>query len=262
MASNTDTIPVESDTTPEATRPPGARPPSNARRAALVWAAIIAACVAVTALAVATFTGGDDNVDIRARRLAAQAEQYERKAHLEGQAKTHGDDNVDIGAWRRAAQAEQYERKAHLEGQAKTHGSSRADERAVEDSAGSPGHGASACLWTSEVNTPVFPAEDLGGPPTPQSVLIFEKCNGEWTGNIAWLNPRSRLDVEPAAAASRVAEAERSAKLNDQAKTYRGDDGLPNPFEAGKRAAPAEANSTGDPYDDEFVPRSRHMPMR
>jgi hypothetical protein len=161
MASNTDTIPVESGSaTREPTRPPKVRPPSRARRAALTSAATVAAATAVVALAVATFTGGDDNVDIRARRLAAQAEQHEREAHLEGQAKTHG--------------------------------SSRATEDAVEDSAGSPGHGASACLWTSKVNTPVFSAEDLGGPPTPQSVLIFEKCNGQWTGNIAWLNPRSQ----------------------------------------------------------------------
>lgn len=137
MASNTDTIPVESGTaTRETTGPPKGRPPSRTRRAALTWAAIAAAGTAVVALAVATFTGGDDNLDIPATRLDARAEQYERDAHLEGQAKTHGDDSVEIGAWRRAAQAEQYERKAHLERQAKTHGSSRADERAVEDPAG------------------------------------------------------------------------------------------------------------------------------
>jgi hypothetical protein len=44
-----------------------------------------------------------------------------------------------------------------------------------------------ACIWTSDVNnTPVFPPSDLGGPPTPDSVLIFEKCDGDWTGNMAW----------------------------------------------------------------------------
>jgi len=93
MATNTDTIPVEKDTaTRETTRPPKSRPPSRPRRAALAWAAIIAACIAVAALAVATFTGGDDKVDIPATRLDPQAEQYERQAHLEGQAKTHGGD--------------------------------------------------------------------------------------------------------------------------------------------------------------------------
>jgi hypothetical protein len=69
------------------------------------------------------------------------------------------------------------------------HGSIHANEGAVEDSARSTRYGAPACMWTTEVNTPVFPAEDLGGPPTPQSVLVFERCNGEWTGSIAWLNP-------------------------------------------------------------------------
>lgn len=94
MASNTDTIPVENGTaTPETTRPPKARPTSRTRRAALTWVAIVAACMAVVALAVATFTGGDDNVDIPATGLDPRAEQYEREAHLEGQAKTHGGGN-------------------------------------------------------------------------------------------------------------------------------------------------------------------------
>jgi hypothetical protein len=92
MATNTDTIPVEDAATRETTRPPKARPPARSRRAALAWAAIVAACIAVAALAVATFTGGDDKVDIPATRLDPQAEQYERDAHLEGQAKTHGGD--------------------------------------------------------------------------------------------------------------------------------------------------------------------------
>jgi hypothetical protein len=124
MATNTDTIPFEKDTaTRETTRPPKSRPPSGPRRAALAWAAIIAACIAVAALAAATFTGGDDKVDIPATRLDPQAEQYERQAHLEGQAKTYGHDTIDDGqSARLAAQAEQYEREAHLEGQAKTHG--------------------------------------------------------------------------------------------------------------------------------------------
>jgi hypothetical protein len=68
-------------------------------------------------------------------------------------------------------------------------GSIRANEGAVEESAHANGYGAPACMWTTEVNTPVLPAEDLGGPPTPRSVLVFERCNGEWTGQIAWLNP-------------------------------------------------------------------------
>ncbi|HEY6415769.1 MAG TPA: hypothetical protein VIX41_06015, partial [Acidimicrobiales bacterium] len=53
----------------------------------------------------------------------------------------------------------------------------------VQDEAGSPGR-APACWWTSKVNTPALPADDLGGPPTEESVLTFEQCNGDWTGNI------------------------------------------------------------------------------
>jgi hypothetical protein len=50
--------------------------------------------------------------------------------------------------------------------------------------------GSRACMWTSEINnTPVFPPSDLGAPPTPDSVLVFEKCDGEWTGNMEWLQP-------------------------------------------------------------------------
>ncbi len=94
MASNTDTIPVESGTaTRETPRPPKARPPFRSRRAALTWAAIVAACIAVVALAVATFTGGDDNVHTPATRFDPRAEQYERDAHLKGQAKTYGANN-------------------------------------------------------------------------------------------------------------------------------------------------------------------------
>jgi hypothetical protein len=157
MASNTDTIPVESGTaTRETTRPPKGRPPSRTRRAALTWAAIAAAGTAVVALAVATFTGGDDNLDIPATRLDSRAEQLERDAHLEGQARTYGRDNAASAQseagnrtaqqaeanrhveWlesraeraataRTLAEAERIERQAHLAGQARTHGQRRAD---------------------------------------------------------------------------------------------------------------------------------------
>jgi hypothetical protein len=49
--------------------------------------------MAVVALAVAIVIGGDDNVDIPTTRLDPRAEQLEREAHLEGQAKTHGGRN-------------------------------------------------------------------------------------------------------------------------------------------------------------------------
>jgi len=66
------------------------------------------------------------------------------------------------------------------------HDSTPATDRTAEDAA-LPG--ASTCLWTSDVDTPVFPAEDLGSPPSPASVLTFERCDGEWTGRMAWSTP-------------------------------------------------------------------------
>jgi hypothetical protein len=64
----------------------------------------------------------------------------------------------------------------------------RVDPSAGDAVQNSPGPGTS-CRWTTEADGPVFPANDIGGPPTPASVLIFESCGGELTGNIAWLIP-------------------------------------------------------------------------
>jgi hypothetical protein len=69
------------------------------------------------------------------------------------------------------------------------------------------------CVWTPHVDVPVFPSENLGAAPTPESFLIFERCDDEWTGDIAWMSP---------------GEPRREASS--------GDDGLPNPWEAGNRA--------------------------
>ena len=33
------------------------------------------------------------------------------------------------------------------------------------------------------------PPENLGAAPTPESFLIFERCDDEWTGDIAWMSP-------------------------------------------------------------------------
>ena len=93
-----------------------------------------------------------------------------------------------------------------------------ADQRPVESSTGS----APACGWTSEANGPVLPANDIGGPPTADSVLIFESCDGQLTGTIAWLNP-SR-DPTPDQGAGALPEAASS------------DSGLVNPWEAGNAA--------------------------
>ena len=89
MSATTDTLTSPSETAGrEITSPPEAQPPSTSRHSALAWIALGLAGIAVAALAFATFTGGDDG-DIPAQGFYPEAEQYEREAHLEGQARTH-----------------------------------------------------------------------------------------------------------------------------------------------------------------------------
>lgn len=71
-------------------------------------------------------------------------------------------------------------------------------------------------MWTSDVHVPDFAAEDLGPASTVDSVLVFEACDGEWTGDIAWLDPDD----------SRTRAAEPTG----------GDSGLANPWAAGDAA--------------------------
>jgi hypothetical protein len=40
--------------------------------------------------------------------------------------------------------------------------------------------GSRACRWIS-----------VHAPPTPDSVLVLEHCDGDWTGNTKWVQPRS-----------------------------------------------------------------------
>jgi hypothetical protein len=99
---------------------------------------------AVVAVALLANCGGDDSGEARSTsaaervdapagaRLEAQAEQYERSAHLQGQARTYGaraerqhaarPNPIEAG---NRAVAESLERSAKLEGQARTH--SKAD---------------------------------------------------------------------------------------------------------------------------------------
>ena len=91
MASSTDTLPDTSDTaTGGVIHPPRQRRPTAARRTALAWAAIVAACLAVAALAVVTLWGGRDAENTPPTRVDPRAEQFERQAHLDGQAKIYG----------------------------------------------------------------------------------------------------------------------------------------------------------------------------
>lgn len=50
------------------------------------------------------------------------------------------------------------------------------------------------CLGTFDVDAPVLPVEKLGGVPTPESVLTFERCDGEWTGNVTWSSPSGNVN--------------------------------------------------------------------
>jgi hypothetical protein len=103
---------------------------------------------AVVAVALLAACGGNDpgegagtapdRADARARaRLEAQAEQYERSAHLQGQARTYGtpaehQDTVrpNSNEVRNQALAERLERRAHLEGQARTYSNADPSEEA------------------------------------------------------------------------------------------------------------------------------------
>jgi hypothetical protein len=82
-----------------------------------------------------------------------------------------------------------------------------------------------ACLWTSDVDAPVLPAENLGAAPTPESVLSFEKCGGNWTGRMAWLNP-SAPHAGPTCSEQVPVEGAGG-----------GDSGFVNPWAAGNAAA-------------------------
>jgi hypothetical protein len=84
-----------------------------------------------------------------------------------------------------------------------------------------------SCVWTSQVSVPVFPSEDIGGPPTPESALAIEACNGEWTGDLAWMTPGEDDD---AASAPRADELERRAGLDGQRRTHSRDDGTRGRF--------------------------------
>ena len=88
-------------------------------------------------------------------------------------------------------------------------------------------------------------------------------------------HPYNQAEQVAERSAIRAEQAERKAKLDGQAKTYgTSDDNLPNPIEAGNRAAlsaeaeryveqlVANAESTQDSSSQEFVPGTRHMPVR
>lgn len=104
---------------------------------------------------------------------------------------------VTVAAIAAIALATDSEDKAVDRPLAAEHGRSQAAGGPVEEPARTSAD-PPTCVWTSQVDVPVFPAEVLGGPPTPESILIFERCDREWTGDIAWLNAGPQdMDPEP-----------------------------------------------------------------
>jgi hypothetical protein len=87
------------------------------------------------------------------------------------------------------------------------------DEGTVETPTGRADAVAPPCMWTPHVDVPVFPRENLGAAPTPESFLVFERCDDGWTGDIAWMIP---------------GDFKRDAS--------NGIESVPNPWEAGNRA--------------------------
>jgi hypothetical protein len=63
------------------------------------------------------------------------------------------------------------------------------DDGTVETPTGRADTVAPSCVWTPHVDVPVFPSENLGAAPTPESFLVFERCEDGWTGDIAWMSP-------------------------------------------------------------------------
>lgn len=65
-------------------------------------------------------------------------------------------DAVEVGSGNRAAQLTEAERYVDLQRD----------------------RGSRECKWIS-----------VHAPPTPDSVVVLESCDGEWTGNVEWLQP-------------------------------------------------------------------------
>ena len=88
----TDTISQESDSAPrEPSNTPAEKPPVRNRRPALAWIAVAVALLAVVVLAFATLAGSSsDEPELPSWRDTAKAEEIERQAHLDGQARTYG----------------------------------------------------------------------------------------------------------------------------------------------------------------------------
>jgi hypothetical protein len=68
-----------------------------------------------------------------------------------------------------------------------------------------------ACAWVNQQDGPVVSEQLLLAAPSAHAMLAFEYCDDEWTGGMGWLVSRRELSTS--------------------------DDGMPNAWEAGNRAA-------------------------
>jgi hypothetical protein len=57
----------------------------------------------------------------------------------------------------------------------------------TEDPTDTPPTAGAACVWTTDITDEVRPEDDIGRPPVPDAALVMERCNGVWTGSLAWL---------------------------------------------------------------------------
>lgn len=78
---------------------------------------------------------------------------------------------------------------------AAAHRSRPPGEGSVDETGQTPG-GRPTCSWASDIYAPLELAVALGGPPAPGSTVTFERCDGEWTGRLAWLTVDA-LDTAP-----------------------------------------------------------------
>ena len=271
MAIDSDTVLAEQESaTHEATRPPVARKPSRGRRALIAWAAVIAACVAVAALAFAVLRGDDDDADFPALRLLPQSEQVDREAHLEGQARTYGGANTAEPANRAAlahqadeyvnqlkSRAEEAKRAAFVEGLTTVYGPA--------ESASSVEFGGKLAERAKSASSSVasFPsvaaiereAEAQRGATSP----VFP--------SVGAIERQAQLEGQ-ARTHSKVATGSNRAALENQADQYV--ESLESRAEAA--ASPVRPNwpshtslerqAESGGSSDEFVPGSRRMPLR
>ena len=125
MTATTDIVTTPRETRPGPTDRAGELPPARRRRASLAWIVVILAGLAVAALAVVTFTGDDDSVEVPAIPFNPEADRIERQAHLDGAAQTYGSDGLTSGeapVMPFNPEADRSEREARLEGAAETYG--------------------------------------------------------------------------------------------------------------------------------------------